>query len=1117
MAAAAKRTKAPSPASVPKVGPGKPGVAASKRAAVGGVVKGPPGPAVKLDPKSIKDPRLKQALDKVERNAHRAKEHPPAEKKAAEAEAAAKPPPKEQLAGAQAKQVGVMKEAEVGKPQPDSFLTMLRAEIDKVMPKTLGETSNFMKGEKKEQVKGALTSNINQQKADSTAGMKAATTQAPDPSSVPPKESTPLPAPMAAPPAIPINAAAAMPLPKTEAEVSQQSSKDEATKKLADNELTPTQLQKANDPRFSSVLKSKGEVDKHADAAPKAYRGQEQKTLAQSAAGASAAEKAGLGAFHGTVNKVGQGVAGKQGTATSKAEAQRQRVVDSIQAVFVKTKAAVDGKLASLEQDANDLFEKGCETAVTHMKDEINRRLDAWKDDRYDRFGGSLLWAKDKLLGLPDSVNAFYDQGRQLLRDDLDALVVKVASLVEKRLAEAKTEVANGEKEIQAIVDSQPEELKSVALDAQKEVSGQFDDLRQGIEDKKADLAQGLAQKYKEAVDKGEQAIKAIQDENKSLLQRLEDAIREVIEVLRKFKDMLLGILREAVASIKLIIADPIGFLGNLLSAIKLGFSQFADNIWTHLKAGFMAWLFGSFASVGITAPKDFSIASIFKLVLQILGLTYDAIRGMAVEIIGERNVVILEKVWALVSALIKGGVDAFWDQVKEYVGDLKSMLVDAIQDWIITTVVKKAVFKLATMFNPAGAIIQAALMIISAVTFFVTKLGELLELVGAIVSSIHKIALGQIADAANWIEKALARTIPLLIGLLADLVGLSGVADKVKGFIDKVRRSIRDAIMKLIRKFVAMVKGLFGSGSKTPADGKDGAGDVREQATESLLKELAGEHTHDEAKAAAKRVEDQFKPQGLKHVQIGAEDEEGDYPISIEASPLTLAIVMRLARRGYSVRMGAEVTFVTPQTVQTARVFAIPPGRNFPLTARERREIQASNEPNRTRIQTAPIAEAGFLVDPSPAAESPVPREPKKIRSNIMHVVTFNRGNKDKHKDSNETHAETQFINWFKSDLDAEAIKELLMIRIQISRSPCSFCAHELCRFMTNHIRPHNPTAQMIIRFNTAHLGDNPTTVEDIAAMQGCGIDIPAGGITMTRATAGKESRHASPERAKR
>ena len=219
MPAAAPRTKAPSPASVPKAGPGKPGASASKRAAVGGVVKGPPGPAVKLDPKSIKDPRLKQALDKVEKNAQKAKEHPPAEKKAAEAEAAAQPPAKEQLAGAQANQVGVMKAAEVGKPQPDSFLTMLRAEIDKVMPKTLEETGDFMKGEKKEQVKGALTSNVNQQKADSTAGMKTATGQAPDPSSVPPKESTPLPAPLAPAPSIPVDAAAAMPLPKTDAEV----------------------------------------------------------------------------------------------------------------------------------------------------------------------------------------------------------------------------------------------------------------------------------------------------------------------------------------------------------------------------------------------------------------------------------------------------------------------------------------------------------------------------------------------------------------------------------------------------------------------------------------------------------------------------------------------------------------------------------------------------------------------------------------------------------------------------------------------------------------------------------------------------------------------------------
>src|SRR5262249_52754664 len=158
--------------------------------------------------------------------------------------------------------------------------------------------------------------------------------------------------------------------------------------------------------------------------------------------------------------------ADKQNVAQSSGELERQRVVESIQAVFVKTKAAVDAKLVNLESEANDLFDKGCEDAITRMKDEINRRLDAYKDERYSGLLGGGRWLKDKLAGLPDEVDAFYEDGRTQLRDDLDALVVRVAALVEKRLGEAKTAVADGEKEIQGIVDRQPKELKAVALEA---------------------------------------------------------------------------------------------------------------------------------------------------------------------------------------------------------------------------------------------------------------------------------------------------------------------------------------------------------------------------------------------------------------------------------------------------------------------------------------------------------------------------------------------------------------------------------------------------------------------------------------------------------------------------
>ena len=119
-----------------------------------------------------------------------------------------------------------------------------------------------------------------------------------------------------------------------------------------------------------------------------------------------------------------------------------------------------------------------------------------------------------------------------------------------------------------------------------------------------------------------------MRDAHKSMYERVRDAIGEVIEVLRHFKERITAILKKGWETIRLIVADPIGFLENLLAAIAKGVRQFIGNIWQHLKAGFMAWLFGSLAGTGIAIPNDFSLGSLLMLVLSILGLTYDRLRA---------------------------------------------------------------------------------------------------------------------------------------------------------------------------------------------------------------------------------------------------------------------------------------------------------------------------------------------------------------------------------------------------------------------------------------------------------------------------------------------------------
>ncbi|MFP2910231.1 polymorphic toxin type 15 domain-containing protein [Pyxidicoccus sp. 3LFB2] len=613
-----------------------------------------------------------------------------------------------------------------------------------------------------------------------------------------------------------------MPAPKPAAQVQALGKpKEDAEQQMKDAELTPERLKKANDPRFSSVLSQKGTVEKLATAAPGKYVAAEGATLGQAKAKASGDAKAGVAQMGGVKLSGNSKVKARQLLAKQKDEARRKAVTDHIETLYAKTKQKVDLKLSTLEADVMRLFDVGAEAALADMKSYANREIDKFKDDRYSGITGGARWLADLFRPVPEGIKVILGQARTRFASKMDALAVRISAMVDGRLADAKAEVDKGQAAIKTYVESLPRDLQAVGREAQQAMTERFEELRNGIDSKKNDLAQKLAQKYKEAHDKADSALKKLEEENAGALKKLADAIGEVIKILSEFKDKLMAVLRKGLETIKLILSDPIGFLGNLLAAVKQGFTQFVGNIWAHLKKGFMEWLFGSLASAGIQVPSDLNVWSILKLVLDVLGLTYAWMRGEAVKLIGERNVAMVEKLVEYISVTIKGGPQALWEKLKEDLSNLKAMVIDAIQNWLIETIVKQAVTKILSMFNPAGAIVQAIIAIYNVVMWVIENASRILALIEAVVNSVHAIATGAIGGAATWIEKALASLIPIVISFLARLIGLGGISAKIKEFITKVQTKVRAAVLGWLKKAWAYVKKLFGGGGKGKADDK--------------------------------------------------------------------------------------------------------------------------------------------------------------------------------------------------------------------------------------------------------------------------------------------------------
>ncbi|MCI5209933.1 MAG: hypothetical protein D3910_14315, partial [Candidatus Electrothrix sp. ATG2] len=216
---------------------------------------------------------------------------------------------------------------------------------------------------------------------------------------------------------------------------------------------------------------------------------------------------------------------------------------------------------------------------------------------------------------------------------------------------------------------------------------------------------------------------------------------------------------------------------------------------------------------MGINLPKDFSIKSVVGFILQILGITWERVRKKAVRLIGRRNMAVIEKVAGYLSTLFTEGPAGLWKEIKGDLGNLKDIVIDSIKDWLITKIVTAAVTKLVSMFNPVGAIVQAVLAIYNVVMFFVERIEQILQLVKTVIDSLAPIVAGNIAAAANFIEKAMAQILPLIIAFLARLLGLGGIAKRVKKIIDKVRRRVDRAIDKALKRIIKRFKGVAGKG----------------------------------------------------------------------------------------------------------------------------------------------------------------------------------------------------------------------------------------------------------------------------------------------------------------
>lgn len=293
----------------------------------------------------------------------------------------------------------------------------------------------------------------------------------------------------------------------------------------------------------------------------------------------------------------------------------------------------------------------------------------------------------------------------------------------------------------------------------------------------------------------------------------LEFIVRGALKLAGPWGEKVWEIIKAAGAVLMMILEDPLGFAKNLFSAVIKGFKQFGSHIWDHIKKGLLGWLFGTLKGLDLQMPERLDFKGLISIGLQVVGLTYANFRAIMVKKLGangERKMAFIEKSVEAVKILVNEGFAGMWQRVFQMIDNFRETVLGGIRDFVIKSLIMGGISWLAGLSNPVGAVIKVVLSIYNMIVTFLERIDQIIEVARSIFASIGAIAAGRIQEAADFIERTMAATIPLVISFLAALVPVTGIVSSIRSIISKLRGAVKRAIERLVTFVAKKAKKLF-------------------------------------------------------------------------------------------------------------------------------------------------------------------------------------------------------------------------------------------------------------------------------------------------------------------
>jgi OTT_1508-like deaminase len=380
-------------------------------------------------------------------------------------------------------------------------------------------------------------------------------------------------------------------------------------------------------------------------------------------------------------------------------------------------------------------------------------------------------------------------------------------------------------------------------------------------------------------------------------------AIRGFLTLVGAPVNTIMGFLNKGKKVLGRIIHNFPGFVSNLFGAAKLGLGMFFKNIKKHAAKGVLGWLLSTLAKTGLALPSKFNLAGIFSIVTQATGLTYAYIRKKIVEKLGPKGETImkwLEKASGFVKNLMIKGPIALLKRIRTSLSNLKPMVMGAIKTFVISTVIKEGIFWILGLLNPAGALLKVIKAFHKVTSFFINNIHHLL-FIKEIFNAVSEIAFGRIKKAAGAVETSMAMTLPMVIGAVANFLGLGDLAKTVVGFIKKAGGWVKGKINAVVAWIVAKAKKLFKGRGKKGGKHLTAADRARHQKYASNMARalkapakrtpISFEVFYREKKSQAQKLESIYQKKVKKGIQVAVNFQ----PIEKDRKDLDLDIKIRI------------------------------------------------------------------------------------------------------------------------------------------------------------------------------------------------------------------------------